>query len=429
MSGVVSNNPYLPAALDLSKRRIKAPPHLAAGTQTTDLDCSSQGLCRTYLVSSTTQGFDASSAGKERKGTQRDARVTRVICLARGAHTPEKKKNAVMSNNATLDDEVLSLNSIYGDDTLSAPVAFSSASSSSSAAAAGEAEDEAGGLEAVLRLPHQPSVSLRIFFPAAYPDDPPFVLGTHSVGSGELPRGAGQVIVRVARETLARVFSAAGGGPCLFDLAEELGESLPKALEDAHLLSGQSLNEGDVERLQDSAVPREGEENGATGGGGSGGLIGTSKHGFHLGEPPAWVLSDVITEKKSVFLGRSTAVSSVDEAQCCISHLLATDKRAAKATHNISAWRIRGNEGDATFQDFDDDGETAAGGRLLKLLQMMDVWNVVVVVSRWYGGIHLGPARFAIINEAARDAVGKLEEEQGATGKAGNVKNAKARKR
>ena len=54
------------------------------------------------------------------------------------------------------------------------------------------------------------------------------------------------------------------------------------------------------------------------------------------------------------------------------------------------------------IQDYDDDGEDAAGGRLLHLLQILDVRNTVVVVSRWYGGIKLGPARFSHINNAAR---------------------------
>jgi hypothetical protein len=35
--------------------------------------------------------------------------------------------------------------------------------------------------------------------------------------------------------------------------------------------------------------------------------------------------------------------------------------------------------------------------------QLTDARNVVVVVSRWYGGILLGPARFTHINNAARD--------------------------
>ena len=59
------------------------------------------------------------------------------------------------------------------------------------------------------------------------------------------------------------------------------------------------------------------------------------------------------------------------------------------------------------LQDCDDDGESAAGGRLLQLLQNTSVENVLVVVSRWYGGVKLGPARFTHINNAARDLLVK----------------------
>lgn len=40
---------------------------------------------------------------------------------------------------------------------------------------------------------------------------------------------------------------------------------------------------------------------------------------------------------------------------------------------------------------------------MLHLLQMVDARDVVVVVSRWFGGILLGPARFTHVNNAARD--------------------------
>ena len=53
-------------------------------------------------------------------------------------------------------------------------------------------------------------------------------------------------------------------------------------------------------------------------------------------------------------------------------------------------------------QDYDDDGEDAAGSRLLHLLQILNVKDTIVVVTRWYGGVKLGPARFTHINNAAR---------------------------
>ena len=38
-------------------------------------------------------------------------------------------------------------------------------------------------------------------------------------------------------------------------------------------------------------------------------------------------------------------------------------------------------------------------------MQILDVKNAVVVVSRWFGGILLGGDRFKLINNAARDAL------------------------
>jgi len=39
------------------------------------------------------------------------------------------------------------------------------------------------------------------------------------------------------------------------------------------------------------------------------------------------------------------------------------------------------------------------------LLDILDAKNVLVCVSRWFGGIHLGPDRFKHINQATRDAL------------------------
>jgi putative IMPACT (imprinted ancient) family translation regulator len=72
--------------------------------------------------------------------------------------------------------------------------------------------------------------------------------------------------------------------------------------------------------------------------------------------------------------------------------------------------------------DNDDDGESAAGGRLAHLLQILvshpllclivlleyylqDVKDVLVVVTRYFGGTLLGADRFKHINQAARDAL------------------------
>ncbi|KAI8053766.1 ribosomal protein S5 domain 2-type protein [Syncephalis plumigaleata] len=107
-----------------------------------------------------------------------------------------------------------------------------------------------------------------------------------------------------------------------------------------------------------------------------------------------------IIDRKSTFLAHLAEIHSVDDKNRVINTLL-MDRKIARATHNISAYRIILPSGHL-LQDCDDDGETAAGGRLLHLLQIVDAQNVVVVVSRWYGGIQLGPDRFKHINNAAR---------------------------
>jgi putative IMPACT (imprinted ancient) family translation regulator len=42
---------------------------------------------------------------------------------------------------------------------------------------------------------------------------------------------------------------------------------------------------------------------------------------------------------------------------------------------------------------------------LKHLLEILELDNVLVVVSRWYGGTLLGADRFKHINQAARDAL------------------------
>lgn len=51
----------------------------------------------------------------------------------------------------------------------------------------------------------------------------------------------------------------------------------------------------------------------------------------------------------------------------------------------------------AQVADNDDDGESGAGAKLAALLELMGVQNVFVVVTRWYGGVHLGPDRCAAL--------------------------------
>ncbi|KAK8846769.1 hypothetical protein IAR55_005857 [Kwoniella newhampshirensis] len=129
--------------------------------------------------------------------------------------------------------------------------------------------------------------------------------------------------------------------------------------------------------------------------------------------------SEPIVDRKSTFVGHAVRVTDEKEVPLVV-HELLSDRKIAKAHHPaIFAYRIAKDVGGAAGviynTDYDDDGETQAGARLKHLLEILEVENVLVVVSRWYGGTQLGPDRFKHINQAARDALdlaGLLEEKK-----------------
>lgn len=55
-------------------------------------------------------------------------------------------------------------------------------------------------------------------------------------------------------------------------------------------------------------------------------------------------------------------------------------------------------------QGNEDDGEKWGSMRILKVMQAEGVIDAVVVVSRWYGGEMIGPARFSHIETCTREA-------------------------
>ncbi|CAM6089186.1 unnamed protein product [Calypogeia fissa] len=132
--------------------------------------------------------------------------------------------------------------------------------------------------------------------------------------------------------------------------------------------------------------------------------------------PPVFHSKEPLIDRKSVFVAHIAPVTSVEQVERVKQYLLSNSK-IARATHNISAYRIMQHraaaapgkggkhaiDGEVTISDCDDDGENAAGGRLLHLLEVCKCRNVLVVVSRWYGGTLLGPDRFKHINNVARE--------------------------
>lgn len=109
----------------------------------------------------------------------------------------------------------------------------------------------------------------------------------------------------------------------------------------------------------------------------------------------------VILERKSTFQAHVAAVRSAADVRAALDAVF-MHPRAARATHNMYAYRFN-LDGGGVAADNDDDGEDSAGRRLAELLANVRAHNVLVVVSRSFGGVLLGPSRFAVINNAARE--------------------------
>ncbi len=92
-------------------------------------------------------------------------------------------------------------------------------------------------------------------------------------------------------------------------------------------------------------------------------------------------------EKKSRFIGYIKPVSSVKEAEKFINGIRGMHPNA---THNVPLYRVVEN-GQEYFK-YNDDGEPSntAGKPMAEILNILDVYNVALVATRYFGGIKLG---------------------------------------
>lgn len=95
-----------------------------------------------------------------------------------------------------------------------------------------------------------------------------------------------------------------------------------------------------------------------------------------------------LEEKKSRFIATVKPVTSEDEAVWFINEL---KSKYWDAAHNVYAYYINGNN---IIQRYSDDGEPSgtAGMPVLEVIKRMGVQDLVVVVTRYFGGTLLGAA-------------------------------------
>ncbi|MDJ0822640.1 MAG: YigZ family protein [Paracoccaceae bacterium] len=107
------------------------------------------------------------------------------------------------------------------------------------------------------------------------------------------------------------------------------------------------------------------------------------------------ILENIISDRGSRYAVSGGPCASEAEAKAFLK-ALKRHKKFAKATHNSWGCIAQG------VPLKNDDGESGAGTVILRMLEREDVQDHIIVVTRWYGGKHLGGDRFRHVQSAVR---------------------------
>ncbi|KAF4981753.1 hypothetical protein FZEAL_2504 [Fusarium zealandicum] len=121
--------------------------------------------------------------------------------------------------------------------------------------------------------------------------------------------------------------------------------------------------------------------------------------------PKGWTASQKLSSRGSVFIAHAIPVTSPSLRAALVRSLMAEKPELETATHN--AWAIRTSFGNSPLKQEAsfDDGESGCGMFLLQQLRDLNISNTLVVLTRWYGGVMLGPDRWRLMRECLNDAL------------------------
>ncbi|KAM9984155.1 hypothetical protein ACTFIZ_003861 [Dictyostelium cf. discoideum] len=108
-----------------------------------------------------------------------------------------------------------------------------------------------------------------------------------------------------------------------------------------------------------------------------------------------------VTEKKSKFQAHLAIVHSEREVQLVLNQLLSF-KKIYEATHNMYAYRFQLENGEIN-EYYNDDGEDGAGDKMLFTLSKNQTKEILIICTRWFGGILLGGRRYVHIVNTTKD--------------------------
>src|SRR5271155_2435574 len=146
------------------------------------------------------------------------------------------------------------------------------------------------------------ALSISLLFPEEYPEQPPSILAHTGIGPS------------LTQEELENSWTP--GEVCLYVLVDKLRELSSRL--DSNVTQS-SPHKASPERTGSTRILTSGRE---------------TDHDYEFST------SDPIVDRKSTFVGRAIEVHSRAEARAALLWLKQHDKKIAKATHNIVAWRL-----------------------------------------------------------------------------------------
>ena len=114
------------------------------------------------------------------------------------------------------------------------------------------------------------------------------------------------------------------------------------------------------------------------------------------------MLGHILSDKGSKYAVSGCPVTDRAQIDAALS-ALKSDRSYARATHNT--W---GADLSAGGMIKGDDGEAGAGMVILRMLEREGLRDHLIVVTRWYGGKHLGGDRFRHVKTCVRSYLDAL---------------------
>lgn len=118
-----------------------------------------------------------------------------------------------------------------------------------------------------------------------------------------------------------------------------------------------------------------------------------------------WSTSQSVSLKESTFIARATTMTSVYDRKRLVASLMERYPVLKTASHNAWAYRVKHSGSGRVTEDSFDDGETGCGKLMLEVMRESDAVDTLVVLTRWFGGIMLGPDRWRLMRNVVRGSL------------------------